>query len=111
MDFFDSVSIGKPSINQSGAGRRPRVITVDQSKDGSKSVVIKAVLPAEQTVAQAKSELEREDINPAAITDMIQKGSSRGRKRKQRSTFSREVKKQRGAGKRRKRKQHRGRGK
>ena len=65
VDFFDRVSTGKANLNQSGAGRKPRVITVDQLKPiEDKKLSIKAVLPSEQTAAQAKSELERENINP-----------------------------------------------
>lgn len=101
VDFFDRVSTGKASLNQSGAGSRPRIITLNQSKPtDDKQVPIKAVLPAEQTVAQAKSELEREDINPASIVNMIKKGSRRGTKRKSSGASSRS-KRQRGAGKHR----------
>jgi hypothetical protein len=107
VDFFDRVSTGKASLNQSGAGRRPRVITVNQSKPTDDDEVnIKAVLPAEQTTARAKSELEREDINPKTVETMFQKasgGQQRGIKRKSRSrTSSRSAKRQRGGGKRRK---------
>lgn len=106
VDFFDRVSTGKASLNQSGAGRRPRVITVNQSKPADdKQVNVKVVLPAEQTTAQAKSELEREDINPKSVETMFQKALSRRRrgvKRKARGTPSQRAKRQRGGGKRRK---------
>jgi hypothetical protein len=41
---------------------------------------LKAVLPAEQTAAQAKSELEREGINPDVVVKALQ-SSTRGRTR------------------------------
>ena len=64
-DFFDLVSTGKTPLSKSGAGRKPRVITVDQLKPvEDKQLSIKTVIPSEQTTAQAKSELERENINP-----------------------------------------------
>ena len=86
VDFFDRVSTGKANLNQSGAGRKPRVITVDQLKPiEDKKLSIKAVLPSEQTAAQAKSELERENINPKKVAAMFQSSSKRGRKRKSRS--------------------------
>ena len=78
LDFFDRVSTGKTTLNQSGSGRRPRVISVDQSKPLS----LKAVIPSEQTTAQAKSELEREGINPDDVVRAIQSDTGRGKKRK-----------------------------
>ena len=63
VDYFEWVSQG--SSNQRGGGRKPRIITVKPAKKKEEQhVTIKAVLPTEQTAAQAKSELEREDINP-----------------------------------------------
>ena len=86
VDFFDRVSTGKANLNQSGAGRKLRVIIVDQLKPiEDKQLSIKAVLPSEQTAAQAKSELERENINPKEVATMFQSSSRRGRKRKSRS--------------------------
>lgn len=105
VDFFDRVSSGKTSLNQSGGGRRLSVISVDDNKSGVDKVYpIKAVLPAEQTAAQAKSELERQDINPAKVVDMIQSSSGtrrrRGVKRKRISKKSRKgVRRQRGGSK------------
>lgn len=103
VDFFDRVSSGKTTLNQSGSGRRLTVIPVDESKvAGDKVYPIKAVLPAEQTTAQAKSELEREDINPASVVDMLQPSGGlhrRGTKRTRISKKSRKsVKRQRGSG-------------
>ncbi|XP_052761972.1 uncharacterized protein F54H12.2-like [Mya arenaria] len=90
VDFFDRVSSDKTSLNQYGGGRRLSVIPVDYSKAiDDKTYPIKAVLPAEQTTAQAKSELERQDINPASVVDMLQSSSSsqrRGIKRKRSSS-------------------------
>ena len=62
VDFFGRVSSGISTLNQLGRGTRLSVIQVDDSKAVDNKVCsIKAVLPAEQTTAQAKSELERED--------------------------------------------------
>ena len=56
VDFFDQVSSGKTSLNQSGGGRRLSVIPVDYTNTGADKVYpIKAILPVEQTTAQAKS--------------------------------------------------------
>lgn len=86
VDFFQRVASGKTSLNQSGGGRRPHVITVDQSTSSdARKYPIKAILPSEQTTAQAKSELEREAINPADVVKAIQstdKTRRRGIKRK-----------------------------
>ena len=106
VDFFDRVSSGKTSLNQSGGGRRLSIIPVDDTNPGSGKVYpIKAILPAEQTTAQAKSELERQDINPAKVVDMIHSSSSksrrRGIKRKRiNKRYRRAAKQQRGGGKR-----------
>ena len=101
VDFFDRVSTGKTSLKQSGAGRKPRVITVDQLKPiEDKQVSIKAVLPSEQTAAQAKSELERENINPKIVEKMFQSSSRRSRKRKAKSSSTRRTKRRRVASKR-----------
>ena len=79
VDFFERVSSGKTSLNQVGGGRRSSVISVDDFKHvQDKTFPIKAVLPAEQTTAQARSELERQDIKPASVVNMIH--SSRGRR-------------------------------
>lgn len=104
VDFFDRVSSGKTSLNQSGGGRRLSVIPVDYLKAvDDKTYPIKAVLPAEQTTAQAKSELERQDINPASVVDMLQSSTGqqrRGTKRKNSNKKSHKgTKRQRGGGK------------
>lgn len=100
VDFFEKLSTEKGKTDQSGAGRRPRVITVNQSKSSdNKAAPIKTVLPAEQTTAQAKSELERQDINPREVEEMFQRGSGRRRrsvKRKSRGSSSHKAKRQRG---------------
>ena len=106
VDFFGRVSSGKTTLNQSGRGRRLSVIPVDESKAANNSVYsIKAVLPAEQTTAQAKSELEREDINPTEIVDMLHSSTRRHRrgikrKRSNKNTHK-GAKRQRGSGKKR----------
>ena len=108
MNFFERLSSGKTSLNQSGAGRRLSVIPIDELKSvESGEVPIKAVLPAEQTTAQAKSELERRDINPASVVNMYhssKRKQRRGIKRKRGSKQSRKgvykrIKRQRGGGK------------
>lgn len=104
VDFFDHSGTGRDKMNQSGAGRRPRVIMVNQSNSrDDKTVPVKAVLPAEQTTAQAKSELERQDINPKKVEEMFQKAAGRRRrgvKRKRKSISTRKAKRQRGGKKR-----------
>ena len=56
VHFLDRVSSGETSLNQSGGGRRLSVIPVDYTNPGTDKVYpIKAILPAEQTTAQAKS--------------------------------------------------------
>lgn len=84
VTFFDRVSKGQTSLNQSGGARRPHVIAVDSSDGGKQTVThlpLKAVSPAEQTVQQAKSELERQNIKPSAVVDMIQKPKRRRQRR------------------------------
>ena len=72
VDYFDRVTKG--TSNQRGGGRRPRVIMIKPSrkKEEGHRISIKAVLPTEQTVAQAKSELEREDTNPKEVEKVFQ---------------------------------------
>lgn len=85
VDYFDRVSRGKASLQQSGRGRRHRVITVTPSSEENNPVTIKAVLPSEQTAAQAKAALEREAINPKSVEKAFQNLSEpprRNRKRK-----------------------------
>lgn len=77
VEYFEDMSKG--SSNQRGGGRRPRIIAVKPpsktTEDGTLS--IKAVLPTAQTVAQAKSELERADINPKRVEKAFQTSSKR----------------------------------
>ena len=82
VDFFDRVSDGKVSLNQTGGGRRHSIIPVSAGtlSETNKVFPIEAVLPAEQTTAQAKSELERQDINTSEIAHLYQ--SSAGDQRK-----------------------------
>jgi hypothetical protein len=109
VDFFHNLSLGKTSLNQSGGGRRLSIIPVNESKaNDDNAYSIKAVLPAEQTTAQAKSELERQDINPTSVVNMFQSSSGqqrRGIKRKRsRKKSSKTVKRRRKSSKK---KQHR----
>jgi len=84
VDFFERVSTGQTQVSQTGRGRRPHVITVNQSNPRP----IKAVLPAEQTAAQAKSELKRKGINPDVVAKAFQSSTDQGRKRKRTETTS-----------------------
>ena len=81
--FFERLSEKKASIDQSGAGRQPPVIPIEDSKLSreKKQLTIRAVLAAEQTTARAKSELKREGINPEAVVDALQSKTDK-RKRK-----------------------------
>lgn len=82
---------------QTGQGRRACVIPVTPVKPkADKEVSIKAVLPSEQTVSQAKSELERKGINLENVEESFQNGSGRGR----RGTKRKSGNKQRGGNKR-----------
>lgn len=78
MEFFERVSSGKTSLKQSGPGQRPRVIAVDQPKP----YCLKTVIPSEQTITQAESELVREGINPKDVAGAVQSDSRRGKKQK-----------------------------
>lgn len=70
-DYFEQKVKG--TSNQRGGGRRPRIICIKPPKSKSEQhISIKAVLPTEQTTAQAKSELEREDINPKEVERAFQ---------------------------------------
>ena len=77
VDYFDRITKG--TSNQRGGGRRPRIIMVKPSrkKGEDRRISIKAVLPTEQTTAQAKSELVREDINPKNVEKVFQNLSER----------------------------------
>ena len=83
VSFFDRVSKGLTTLNQSGGARQSRVISVESpnSKQNANQLPLKAVSPAQQTVLQAKSELERENIKPSDAADMIQKPARRRRRR------------------------------
>ena len=78
LDFLERVHSGQTQLTQEGRGRRPRIIKVERSNP----CPVKAVLPAEQTAAQAKAELEREGINPKDVVKAVQSSTDRGRKRK-----------------------------
>lgn len=97
VDYFERVSQGS-SNQRGGGGRKPRIITVKPAKKKEEQhVTIKAVLPSEQTAAQAKSELEREDINPKEVEKVFQNLSKRRRestKRKAQESSSSTAKRQ-----------------
>ena len=77
LDYFDRVSKG--TSNQRDGGRRPSIIMVKPSlkKEKDRHVSINAVLPTKQAAAQAKSELEREDINPKDVEKVFHNLSER----------------------------------
>ncbi|MES9880033.1 MAG: hypothetical protein ABW185_04045 [Sedimenticola sp.] len=80
--FFDKVAEGKATFGQSGGARKMEIIPIDKCASTDKTTLpIEAVAPAEQTVQQAASELKRENINPEAVSKMIQKTEKRRRKR------------------------------
>ena len=101
VDYFNDTSKG--SSSQLGGGRKPYIITLKPGKKtDEKPIAIKAVLPTEQTVAQAKSELVRSDIKPREVEKAFQKSTQRrgeNRKRKTRTPSSTGTKRQRGASK------------
>lgn len=74
LDILERVSTGQTQLSQTERERRPHVLTVNQSKP----CPAKAVLPAEQTAAQAKSQLEREGINPKEVEKAAQSLTQRG---------------------------------
>lgn len=82
--FFDKVADGKAKFGQSSGARKMEILPLDRytsNEDSVKPVSVKAVAPAEQTVQQAASELKRDNINPSAVAEMIQKPEKRRRKR------------------------------
>jgi hypothetical protein len=83
MRFFERVASGKAKLIQSGRGRRMLSVDAytDVFEDNRQQQPVKVVTPAEQTVAQAKSELKRDDINPKVVSAALHtvKGS-RGRR-------------------------------
>ncbi|MEW8119186.1 MAG: hypothetical protein AB2792_18650 [Candidatus Thiodiazotropha sp.] len=101
VDYFERVGQASSS-NQRGGGRKPGIITVKPAKKKEEQLVtIKAVLPTEQTAAQAKSELEREDINPKEVEKVFQsmtkrRRESRKRKAQESSSSSATKRKKRG---------------
>ena len=97
VDYFEGVRKGV--TNQKGGARKPRIITIKPPKKTEEPrISIKAVLPTEQTAAQAKAELEREDINPKDVEKAFQTLSGRrgkSTKRKAQGTTVSKSKKQR----------------
>ena len=85
VDFFDRVSRGKASLQQTGRGRFLSVIEVSPSSHPEeRKVAINAVLPTEQVTAQAKAQLEREYINPKQVENAFQSLSRLRRSNKKR---------------------------
>lgn len=92
VDYFDGKRTGVS--NQKGGGRKPRIITIKPPKTTEEPrISIKAVLPTEQTTAQAKSELVREAINPKDVEKAFQTLSGRrGKSTKRKSKETRVTK-------------------
>jgi hypothetical protein len=83
MSFFS----GKAKLSQSGRGRR-QMLSVDAYTDAygdnrGRQLPVKVVEPAEQTVAQAKSEMKRDNINPELVTAALH--IAKGRRKRQTS--------------------------
>lgn len=60
INYFDKVS----KVKQTGSGKVLTILPLDKylpSESGDKQIQVKAVAPEEQTVQQAKKELEREN--------------------------------------------------
>lgn len=71
--------------HQRGGGLKPGIIMGKLAlKVEEQHVTIKAVLPTEQTAVQAKSKLEREDINSNEVEKVFQNLSKRQRERTKR---------------------------
>lgn len=107
IDFFDRVSKGVTSLNQSGGSRQSRVISIGNSGGNQTTahLSLKAVSPSEQTVQQAKSELERDHIKPSVVAEMIQKPRKRRQRRTARSGKIKKItKRQKGAGRKKNKK-------
>lgn len=80
VDFFDKVA----KVKQSGGGKVPQILPLDKYttiESQNKELSVKAVSPAEQTVQQARSELERENIKPSTVVEMNHKLKPRRLKR------------------------------
>ena len=95
VDFFDRVSRGKASLQQTGRGRFPSVIEVTPSSSAEKKVAINAVLLTEQITAQAKAQMEHEHIKLKQVEIVFQSLTelhTSNKKRKSRDSASRENK-------------------
>jgi hypothetical protein len=87
--FFNGLGRSQANSGQVGGGRVAQIIPIDlyasssasPSNHGNGDVSVKRVSPAEQTVDQAKNDLERENINPALVKEAFHSTSARGRKR------------------------------
>lgn len=71
IDFLKQIS-SKQKLTQYGAGKMLH-ITTKETTTTTKPVEVKSVAPAQQTVEQAKSELQRENINPSSIEKVFHK--------------------------------------
>ena len=105
VQFFDRVAKGKVKMGQIGAGNVSRILPVEYDtcrQSEAEQLAVKVVSPAEQTVDQAKSELERENINLSKVRGMIQKAQRRrGRKtreKKKKKKIGKIIKKKRQTG-------------
>lgn len=72
VHFFDKVA----KVKQRGGGKVPQILPLDKYtaiESQNNQVPVKVVTPAEQTVQQAKSELERESLKPSTVAEMNHK--------------------------------------
>jgi len=77
VEFFEKVAKGKVQLGQTGKGSISQIIPMDiytpQSTSDKSKESVTLVSPAEQTVDQAKSELERDNIKPSKVKELFQK--------------------------------------
>lgn len=76
VHFFNKVVDGKVKMLQTGGGQTSRILPLGTytpaETNKNQQIVVKTVSPAEQTVQQAKSELQRENIKLDRIVRMNQ---------------------------------------
>jgi hypothetical protein len=75
VQFFHKLAQGNVKLGQIGGGNVAQIIPMDQhtsTQANTSGLSLKRVSPAEQTVDQAKSELERENIKPSEVKALFQ---------------------------------------
>jgi hypothetical protein len=74
VPFFHKLAQGNVKLEQIGGGNVGQIILMDQytsTQASTSGLSLRRVSPAEQTVDQAKSELERENIKPAKVKELF----------------------------------------